>query len=642
MFFSLPVAVQPPALIAVDSSRLFNNRKNGDLYWEALVQIAKNERERAEFFVDAIRSDTPSVAFKYPWKGSHPQNVDDFFDKLFLSAVSYDPQLLTFLGLFESIGVREYNAYLTDISKEAVWRDFTESKKNLADLERYRIQDLSKSQQISYKTFLWSLRFAAEGEKFLFHAYLVNQMYGTIQDLTALFTDLHPLEVAEDVKTYASRLSQIPALFRQLIDRMKYQSENKILPPRFALEKPVETIRQFIAAPPRENIFYTRLAEKIEMIDHPSKEEALAQVEEILRNKVYPAYRMLQAYLEKTLKLNLGEKGVWALPNGEAYYANRLKYHTTTDLTADEIHAMGLREVDRIQKEMRQLFVELGIDDPGKGVGELMKTLAADPQFYYPNSEEGRKQCLSDFGAILERCRSQLWPLFDLKPKAQVVVKPVPEHEAQGAPGAYYISPSIDGTRPGIFCINLYDMKSLPKYRMETLAVHEAEPGHHFQIALQNEMNMPILRKILGYTAFAEGWALYTEKLAYEEGFYSSTYSKLGHLQDELLRASRLVLDTGIHRKRWSREKAIEYMTKATGYDRGSVVSEVERYFVYPGQACAYKIGQLKILELRQQAKDQLGDRFDIKEFHNVLLELGAVPLSILEEVVHDYIQKNR
>ncbi|HSW73680.1 MAG TPA: DUF885 domain-containing protein, partial [Candidatus Limnocylindria bacterium] len=295
-----------------------------------------------------------------------------------------------------------------------------------------------------------------------------------------------------------------------------------------------------------------------------------------------------------------------------------------------------------IQAVMAAIFSTIGISTQDKSVGVLMQELSQDPQFYYPNTAAGRQECLTDYQTILERSRKELAHLFDLKPKMSVKIQQVPAHEELGKPMAYYFRPSMDGSRPGIFFANLRNMAEVPTYGMETLTIHEAEPGHHFQIALQQEMPLPIIRKITTYTAYAEGWALYTEKLAYEHGFYSSPYAQLGHLQDELLRAARLVIDTGIHHKRWSREQAIEYMKDVTGYHHDSAVTEVERYFVLPGQACAYKVGQLKILELRQRAKVALGDRFNIKEFHNVILKTATVPLTILESVIDEYIQKTK
>jgi uncharacterized protein (DUF885 family) len=307
-------------------------------------------------------------------------------------------------------------------------------------------------------------------------------------------------------------------------------------------------------------------------------------------------------------------------------------------LSADEIHALGLQEVAQIHQQMRQILKDEHLDDPDKDVVRLVQELAKNPELYFPDTVAGRKECLDGYQAILERSRKELGHLFDLKPRAGVTIQQVPEHEQDGAAAAYYIVPSIDGSRPGAFFANLSQLDEMPKYGMETLTIHEAEPGHHFQFAVQYEMDIPILRKMGMYTAYCEGWALYAEKLAYEHGFYSSAFAKLGHLQDELLRAARLVVDTGIHHKRWAREQAIAYMQQAIGYKYGMAFSEVERYFIMPGQACAYKIGQLKILELRKRAQQKLSTKFDIKEFHNVVLGVANVPLVILEEVVDQYI----
>jgi uncharacterized protein (DUF885 family) len=356
---------------------------------------------------------------------------------------------------------------------------------------------------------------------------------------------------------------------------------------------------------------------------------------------VYPAYQSLKNWLTELLKISSTNNGVWALPDGDEYYAYMLHRRTTTNLLANEIYQLGLQEVERIHKEIKKILIEEIGMDVERPIGTLMQEIAQDPQFYYANTDEGRAACLADFKFILERSRRELAHLFDLKPHAEVAILQVPAYEEEGSSGAYYIAPSIDGSRTGTFFANLRDMREIPKYQMETLAIHEAEPGHHFQFALQYQMDIPILRKLGHYTAYCEGWALYVEKLAYEHGFYSSPFARLGHFQDELLRAVRLVVDTGIHHKRWSREEAIQYMQEMTGYHQNTVTTEVERYFALPGQACAYKIGQLKIFSLRQQAQEALGARFDIREFHNAVLQLGSVPLIVLEEAIGSYINRN-
>lgn len=614
--------------------QLFAEKPNASLYWKALLAAAHGNREDALALVAMLHAGETDLATTPEINGS----IESFFDRLFLTSIANNPQTLSMLGIFESIGIREHNAYLNDVSPQALLRNLEENKSSLQTLKTFSLADLSQDQKTSYQIFLWSLNHAVTGEKFLFHDYKLQQLFGILSDLIMVFTQFTPLKIDKDVEYYIARLKKIPEQLEQTISLLKYQKEKGIVPPAFALEKVIDIIQNLVPQRITENIFYTHLAEHINSIDMKNKDAFLAQAQQVLQVEVYPAFHALSLYCTQLLNETHTNDGVWALPDGDSYYAYMLEEHTTSSLTADEIHALGLQEVKKVQTEMRAIFAEIGINDPNKNVGELMQELAHDPQFYYPQTEEGRAQCLAQFKAILERCRKELYPLFDLKPAAPVIIQAVPKPQEAGSPSAYYFMPSIDGSRPGTFFVNLRDMKEIPIYGMETLAVHEAEPGHHFQLALQQGMNIPILRKTGLYTAFIEGWALYVEKLAYEQGFYSSPFAQLGHLQDELLRAARLVVDTGIHHKRWSRDEAIDYMTKATGYARESIITEVERYFVYPGQACAYKIGQIKFLELRKRAQDALGAQFDIREFHSVILKLGAAPLPILEEVIDQYI----
>jgi len=621
-----------------DSSILFAHKEHPDLYWEALVQVANGNKDAALKIVDALQRGIP-LAVKRTWQEDQPESIDAFFDKLFVTTVMRDPQRLTQLGLFESIGITEHNALLTDISVQAVLQGWQDTKDNLHRLKRYSIESLSDEQKISYKVFSWMLQHAVDGEKFLFHEYKVRQLFGQLSQLTSLFTQYHKLETEQDVQNYLARLRSIAHQLQQATDVVALQQERGIVPPRFTVEKVLTILTRSMPESIEKNIFYAHLQEKTTKLDLPNRAAMLTEAYQIIEQEVVPAYKKLHARFTQLLESAQANNGVWALPEGEEYYAYMLKFHTTTNLSADEVYALGLQEVAQIHKEMRTIFAAEGLNDPSKSVGTLLNDLSKNKKFYYPNTQEGRAQCLTDYGVILERSRKELAHLFDLKPQTGVKIQQVPAHEEGGAPAAYYFRPSMDGTRPGIFFANLRDMNEVTQYRMETLTIHEAEPGHHFQLALQTGMNLPMLRKSGGYTAYCEGWALYTEKLAYEQGFYSSSWSKLGNLQDELLRAVRLVVDTGLHHKRWTREQAIAYMEEMTGDHHNSVVTEVERYMVLPGQACAYKIGQLKILELRQRAKDLLGAKFDIKAFHNVVLNVAAVPLTVLEEVVDQYIQ---
>ena len=617
----MQIDLPPVEQVAVVHDSFF--REKEDLYWQALLLAAKNQKDDALSLAGSILSD--DAIFPYlPWKERVPPTAEDFFDQLFISAVKESPQTLTYLGLLESVGLKAHDAYLDDFSLSKAKARFDETREHLALLNRYQ----DSADPISLKTFAWELEDTLRGEAFLLHSYPVNQMFGICQDLTSLLTDLHKIETDEDAKNFISRLKAIPRQFEQIITWMDEQKQNGILPPRFALEKSLLGIKRFLEA--KENPFYGCFAKGVKQA--ALSDELLAQAQDAVEQSVIPAYEKLAAYLEDLLPQQRLNQGVWSLPNGDAYYANLLRHHTTTNLTAEEIHNLGLQEVARISAEMAAL---LGNSD--RPVGELMHELASSPEFYFPSTSQGRKECLKGFEEILERSRKELWPLFNLLPQARVVMKQVPEHEEEGSAHAYYCPPSLDGSRSGAFYVNLGYLHDLPKYRMATLAVHEAEPGHHFQCSIQAESTLSPFRRFCHFTAYVEGWALYTEKLAYEQGFYQTNFDRLGHLEDELLRAARLVVDTGIHFKKWSREDAIDYMTRTLG---DPSVVEVERYFVMPGQATAYKVGQLKILELRKRAKDQLGDRFDIRDFHDVVLKCGAVPLSVLEEIVDDYIQR--
>jgi uncharacterized protein (DUF885 family) len=617
----------------------FFERKYERHYWTALLEASKGNMDLAKEIVNHIRTNTIN-SLSIAHENHHGKNIDTFFDYLFLTFVAKNPQRLSSIGLFESIGVNEHNKYLNDVTPQAMMQDAKDKKACLHTLHRFDISTLTQDQQTSYKVFEWMLNDIVAGEKFLFHEYKINQMFGIILDLTLLFTQFHVLNTTEDIENYITRLSKIPTQIDQTIQLIEFQKNNGIVPPQFAIQKTINILENMMPITVTENALYCHLSQRINEIQNIDTEALLQQAQAIISQRVYPSLDQLARYCRTLLESVTDNNGVWALPDGDDYYNYILQHHTTTSLTAEEIHEIGLQEVQKIQNEMREIFALEGIINPEKTIGQLLQELALNPQFYYPQTNDGRAQCIAHYQSILERCRTELYPLFDLKPQSPVAILPVPKHEQEGQAAAYYLEPSIDGSRPGTFFINLRDMQENPTYRMETLAVHEAEPGHHFQIALQQESSMPILRKLCDFTAFVEGWALYAEKLAYEQGFYSSSFSKLGHLQDELLRAVRLVVDTGIHKKRWTREEAINYMEKATGYDTNNITTEVERYFVFPGQACSYKIGQLKILELRQRAKNTLGYTFDIREFHNVILTLGAAPLSLLEEVVDQYIAK--
>ncbi len=623
-------------LLGDNFKQIFSQKSNCGLYWESIIALLDNNMDRALKLAHEIQSDAKSEN-NFLEIESRAQNIDSFFDKLFISHLSNNPQLLTKLGLFELLGIKEHNQYLNDISIQAILSKLEEKKENLRLLESYQLDTLSPEQKLSHAIFSWKLKHAIDGEKFLFHKYRVHQMGGLLSDLLAIFTQFHKIENSEDVKNFIIRLTKIPAQLQQITEFIELQKSKRILLPKFALERVISSIKTVIPENTTDNIIYKYLEKNLEEIKIDNKHIFLDQAIKILNSEVSPAYKNLINYLQTLLETVNNNNGVWALPDGDKYYEYTLKHHTTTDLSPNEIHEIGLQEVQNLEKIIRKVFTEEFMVDENKSLGTLLQEFSKNPSFYYPNTDNGRKECLADYEIILENSRQKLKSLFDLSPRTPVKIQAAPKFEEEGRSAAYYFQPSLDGSRPGTFFVNLKNMENSPKYNMETLTIHEAEPGHHFQIALQFQMPIPKLRKIYLPNAFIEGWALYVERLAFEENFHSSPSSKLGYLQFELLRATRLVIDTGIHYKRWSKEQAIEYMIKTTGYSRQWAKTEVERYFVMPGQACSYKIGQLKILELREMAKKKLGKDFDIKIFHNNILKTGAVPLTILEDVISKY-----
>ncbi|MBX7242462.1 MAG: DUF885 domain-containing protein, partial [Bacteroidia bacterium] len=445
------------------------------------------------------------------------------------------------------------------------------------------------------------------------------------------------------LKYYLTRLASFDLKFTQTIAGMEKRRTMNIIPPKFVLEKVIAQMEGFVAIPVKEHPLYTSLKTKMNKSGITGKKQVsvLEKTEATLQNQVFPAYQKLITYCRELLPEATTDDGVWKFPNGKAFYAHILKTHTTSNLTPDEVHTMGLKEVEKLETEAKAVLERLGMKS--KSVGEYLSDLAKDPRFLYPDTEEGRIACLAQYQALIDDIYKIIPTVFDVEPKSRVEVKRVPEFKEKTAPGAYYEPPSLGGKRPGIFYANLRSLKEIPKWSMATLAYHEAVPGHHFQVAIQQNLKgLPIYRRVIPFTAYLEGWALYAEHLAVEMKAHKDDYSLLGYYQAQLFRAVRLVVDTGIHDKKWTREQAIQYMLEHTGMPEGDVIAEIERYIVDPGQACAYKTGQLKILELRQKARTEMGEKFSIKTFHRILLNNGAMPLEIMEKVIEDYIQEGK
>jgi uncharacterized protein (DUF885 family) len=351
-----------------------------------------------------------------------------------------------------------------------------------------------------------------------------------------------------------------------------------------------------------------------------------------------PAYERLIAVLQAQELAATDDDGAWKFPEGREYYDFVLRTFTTTNLKADEIHAIGVREVERIHREMEAIRQRIGF---GGTLQEFFVFMREDPQFYYPNTEEGKQAYIDRATEFIDAMRERLDELFGLKPQAALVVRKVEPFREEGSPAAFYEQPAPDGSRPGIYYVNTFDMRGLPIYEMESLAYHEAIPGHHMQIAIAQELEgLPRFRKFGGNTAYVEGWALYTEFVPKEYGFFTDPYMDFGRLSSELLRAARLVVDTGIHAKKWTREQTQTWLRENSPFPERDIFTETNRYIVWPGQACSYKIGMLKILELRELAKSELGAKFDIRAYHDLVLKDGALPLDLLEENVRAWIQR--
>lgn len=586
-----------------------------------------------------------------------PFNVRHFYDKAFIQLALRSPETVTALGV--PVLYDWSKDELDDVSDEKLWEDFNWTKEQLTTLRSYNFDRQSPENQLNTKILDWFLTAQVEGEPFFYHNYPVNQMFGIQSNLPSFMEDAHKIRNKSDVEAYLSRLSKFDTKFEQVLEGLKIREEKGIVPPKFVSERVLDEMKGFIGqeeridersleedpGPIRGNILYSNLATKVDSLDNLSEEEKTAfkqEAEEIIGSTVFSAYSKLIDFFEDQTTRASTDDGVWKLPDGDNYYAYELKVNTTTDLSPDQVHQIGLDEVARIKAEMWAILNDQGITDTAKTLGETIQALAREERFLFPDNDKGREMILAEYNRILEEISAGLDDAFNIRPQAALEVKRVPQFKEEGNPSAYYNGPPLDGSRGGIFYANLRDVKETPKFGMKTLAYHEGIPGHHFQIAIQSELKgVPTFRNLGLFTAYIEGWALYTERLAWELGFYENDpFGNLGRLQDEMMRAVRLVVDSGIHSKRWTREEAIQYMVEHTGMPTSEVVTEIERYIVMPGQACAYKIGMMKILELRERAKTELGNTFDLKAFHDVVLKNGAVPLDILEELVDAYIQE--
>jgi uncharacterized protein (DUF885 family) len=471
--------------------------------------------------------------------------------------------------------------------------------------------------------------------------FIVNQINGPLIDIPRVMQNDQPITTEQEALDYIARLDQFDKLTESIIEKQASDSAQNWLPPKVILEGAIKYLNGFMRASADQHTFVSVFRDKIKKVESLNEAKKQALIEQVIAKVsqvVYPAFKSVIKASETLLAKSRGESGIWAQPNGSAYYKDAIKQLGDSELTPTKIHQIGVDEVTRISSEMDSILQKQGYK---KGtVGERMVALNEEPRFLYEDSKAGREELLLDINGYIAEITTKMAPVFRTTPSYQVEVKAFPVEVQDGAPGGQYTSPAVDGSKPGIYWINLRDMKANPKFGLKTLTYHEANPGHHWQIALNlDQAELPFLRRIAPYNAYAEGWALYSEQVAYELGMYENDpFGDLGRLQAELFRAVRLVVDTGLHDKRWTREQAISYMSDKTGTAESDVVAEIERYIAWPGQALGYKLGMLKILSLREQAKKRLGDKFDLAEFHDVVLLNGAVPMAVLSRNVNHWL----
>ncbi len=498
---------------------------------------------------------------------------------------------------------------------------------------KFDVDALPEQDALSYRLFEAVEQRRASLFPFREYGYIFDQMNGAQSQLPAFLINIHRITNVSDARAYISRIEGIGPGIGELVSQSRERAGNGVMPPDWVYPYVISDVENLLSAG-LDNAILADFAEKVGKleIDDAAKSGLIADSVAVWETSAQPAYEGLLAEMKRQQAIAPTDDGVWRFPEGAAYYEALLANYTTTDLTADQIHELGLENVARIHGEMRAIMAQVGFEG---SLQDFFQFTRNDDRFFYTTRED----YLADANAVLRKMEARLPEYFGKLPKAPMVIKPVEAFREKSAGKAFYQSPAPDGSRPGTYYVNLYNLRDMSKNELEALAYHEGSPGHHLQRALQTEMgDLPPFRRFGGVTAYTEGWGLYSEELPKEMGFYTDPYSDFGRLGMELWRAARLVVDTGLHHKRWTREEAIEYLTVNTPNPDGDIRKAIERYIVYPGQATAYMIGKLKIMEVREKAREELGDRFDIRAFHDVILTSGPVPLSIMEENVDAWV----
>jgi len=579
----------------------------------------------------------PAFAQTAPQAGVEDRALLQFLDQAFDERLGLNPESQTQLGLKTN-----YDK-LDDYTDAAKVREQELAERQLKDMRaRFKLDQLGERAGVSYRLFEYEVERGRESLRFRKLRFPVSTNGSPAGAIPVLLINNHKIDTVADAEAYIARLRDTDRVMREVAARMREQAAAGIVPNKVNFAPARADARKVITGAPfgsgADSTLMADFRKKVDALEAPAatKAKLLADAQAALIGPFKHGYDTLIAAIDEIEPRSKGNFGAWSLPDGAAYYAHRLKVSTTTDLTADQIHDLGLSQVAAIRQEMEAIKREVGFEG---SLEQFFDHIRTDPQFKYPNTEAGRETYLADARAVIASVMDAAPRFFSVLPKAPLEVRAVEKWREATAPTAFYNPPSADGTRPGIYYVNLVDMNQTQKVQVAGIAAHEGAPGHHFQIARQQELtDIPKFRKFGGYGAYLEGWGLYSERLASEMGVYKTPYDRFGMLSAQAWRAIRLVLDTGIHAKHWTREQAIAYFKANSSVSDTDIAREVDRYFNWPGQATSYMVGQIKIAELRKRAESELGLRFDIRDFHEAVLGEGALPLDILEDQVMRYI----
>ncbi len=598
--------------------------------------------DRRQLLLGALASALATPALAQAQAGSEAAKMNALFDRIMQETLQRYPEYATSLGLDKG-AMAGLKSRLGEVSLQALAKDKADNSRYVTELKAIDRSKLSGMDVINYDTVLFTLETSDKGNKAFNYGnsasgapYVLSQLTGSYQQTPDFLDTQHGIETAADAEAYLSRLSAFAKVLDGEVEIARHDVGIGVIPPDFAIDRALTTMRNIHGEPASKSSLVQSVVRRTKAKTIAGDWEARAT--KIYEAEVLPALGRQIAFMEDIRKSAVHDAGVWRLPKGGEYYTVSLLNYTTATITPDEIHATGLRLVDSISKEMDAIFKSQGMSEGS--VGARLQQLSKRPDQLYADTDEAKVELINDLNKLVKEIEVKLAPYFGQLPKAPLEIRRVPKSIEAGAPGGYYNIPTLDGSRPGIYWINLRNSAENPKFGLKTLTYHEGIPGHHLQLALNNEsQGIPLIRKAIGFSGYSEGWALYSEELAVEMGMYKDDpFGHVGQLQAALFRAVRLVVDSGMHHKKWSREQAVKYFVDHLGQEEATAITEIERYCVWPGQACSYMVGKLTWLRLRDKARTSLGAKFDYRKFHDVGLLSGGTPLTVLENAIDGYI----